>query len=174
MKKKIPLTFEQATLRASSYIGHNEKLLRLLAVASSKSERHYESLLASWESLQTFSRMIRACMSGEYCTPADSILMVVAAVIYFLSPFDLIPDGIPVFGLMDDAAVIAYVARANLAAVSNFRKWEILFSRSFPFLAAEPVPANIEKAVADIVQRVGSRLKIMPRTRASKKSIERP
>ena len=133
MKKKTPLTFEQATLRAASYAGRREKLRRLVEVASSKSKRHYESLLAPWESLQIFIRMIRAWASGEYCAPANSVLMVVAAVIYFVSPFDLIPDGVPVFGLTDDAAVIACVAKANLTAISNFRKWEILFSGDFPF-----------------------------------------
>ena len=125
MKNRAPLTFEQAMLRAKSYLGHKEKLRRLLEVTSNKSERYYDSLLAPWESLQIFIRMVRAWVSGSYCAPAESILMIVAAVIYFVSPFDLIPDGIPVFGLMDDAAVIACVAKANLTAISNFRKWEI-------------------------------------------------
>jgi len=79
--------------------------------------------------------------------------MMVAAVIYFVIAFDLIPDALPVFGLMDDAAVIGCVARANLTAVSNFRKSEILFSEAFP--SAECLPAKIDEAVADIVQTVG-------------------
>jgi hypothetical protein len=54
MKKKTPLTFEQATLKAASYVGRQEKLRSLLEVASSKSKRYYESLLAPWESLQIF------------------------------------------------------------------------------------------------------------------------
>jgi uncharacterized membrane protein YkvA (DUF1232 family) len=52
--------------------------------------------------------------------------MVVAAVIYFVSPFDLIPDSIPVLGLVDDASVVALVARSNLTLISKFRKWETL------------------------------------------------
>ena len=134
MKEKTPLTFEQATLKAGLYVEDKEKLRRLIEIASKKSERYYESLLAQWESLQIFFHMIRACVAGKYCAPADSLLMIVAAVIYFVSPFDLIPDGIPVFGLVDDAAVIGYVARANLTAISNFRKWEIFwFSGDLPF-----------------------------------------
>jgi uncharacterized membrane protein YkvA (DUF1232 family) len=125
MKKKAPLTFEQAMFRAASYLGDKEKLQGLLEVTGNKARRHYESLLAPWESLQIFIRMVRAWTSGSYCAPADSILMIVAAVIYFVSPLDLIPDGIPVFGLMDDVAVIACVAKTNLTAISNFRKWEI-------------------------------------------------
>jgi hypothetical protein len=53
--------------------------------------------------------------------------MAVAAVIYFVSPFDLIPDAVPVLGLIDDASVIASVARANIAVISSFRKWEVSF-----------------------------------------------
>ena len=64
---------------------------------------------------------------GKFCAPADSILMAIAAVIYFVSPFDLIPDSIPVLGLIDDTSVITSVARANLTLISNFRKWETLF-----------------------------------------------
>jgi uncharacterized membrane protein YkvA (DUF1232 family) len=120
MKEKSPFTFEQAMLKAESYVGRQEKLRRLIDTASSKSKRYYESLLEPWESLQIFLRMIRAWVAGKYRTPAESVLMVVAAVLYFVSPFDLIPDGIPVFGLIDDAGVIGCVARANLAAISNF------------------------------------------------------
>src|SRR6266568_1661989 len=46
-----------------------------------------------------------------------------------VSPFDLVPDSIPVLGLIDDASLITSVARANLTLISNFRKWETLFDR---------------------------------------------
>jgi uncharacterized membrane protein YkvA (DUF1232 family) len=133
MKKKQPLTFQHATLRAAAYLARKKNVLKLLNLAARKAEQHYDSLLVSWESLQIFLRMIRAWIAGKYCAPADTILVMVAALIYFLSPFDMIPDSLPVFGMMDDAAVIGFVAKANLTAISNFRKWEILFSGAFPF-----------------------------------------
>jgi uncharacterized membrane protein YkvA (DUF1232 family) len=153
VKKKTPLTFEQALLKAESYVGREQKLLRLIQIASRKSERYYESLLAPWESLQIFFRIIRAWVAGKYSAPANSILMMVAAIIYFVSPFDLIPDGIPVFGLMDDAAVIGYVASSNLTAVSNFRKWEILFSGEFPFRYPRPTMRRYGKHDSGISNR---------------------
>jgi uncharacterized membrane protein YkvA (DUF1232 family) len=85
------------------------------------------------ETLQIFLRMIRAWIAGKYRMPDESVLMVVAALLYFVSPFDLVPDCIPVFGLIDVAGVIGCVAKANLAAISNFRKWEIWFGGGFPF-----------------------------------------
>jgi len=125
------LTFEQATIRAESYVGHEEKLRCLLKKATRKSERCYEFLLAPWESLQIFLRLLRAHLAGKFHAPPDSILMVIAVVIYFLSPFDLIPDSVPVLGLIDDAAVVTCVAKANLTLISSFRTWEILREPDF-------------------------------------------
>ncbi len=126
MKEKAALTFEQANIKAESYARHKDKLLWLLEKATRKSAQCYEFLLAPWECLQIFLRLLRAQLSGKFGAPPDSLLMVVAAVIYFVSPFDLIPDSIPVLGLIDDASVLTYVARSNLTLISNFRKWEIL------------------------------------------------
>jgi uncharacterized membrane protein YkvA (DUF1232 family) len=146
MKKKAALTLEQATIKAAPYVRHQEKLLWLLEKATRKSQRCYEFLLAPWESWQIFLRLLRAHLAGKFCAPADSILLVVAAVIYFVSPFDLIPDSIPVLGLIDEA-VITCVARANATLISNFRKWEILHGGGFPAaLGSEPFkPTPIQK-----------------------------
>jgi len=147
MKMKAPLTLEQATKKAAPYVRHKKKLLWLLEKATRKSQRCYEFLLAPWENWQIFLRLLRAHLAGKFCAPAGSILSVVAAVIYFVSPFDLIPDSIPVLGLIDDAAVITCVARANLTLISNFRKWEILHGGGFPSaLDSEPFkPTPIQK-----------------------------
>lgn len=127
MLTKTPLTFERAMTRAESYVRHKERLTWLLAEATHKAEEQYESLLASWESFQTFIRLIRCWLAGAYSVPIQSILMSVGAVIYFVSSFDLIPDAIPVLGLVDDVWAINSAARANLRVISSFRKWEVSF-----------------------------------------------
>jgi uncharacterized membrane protein YkvA (DUF1232 family) len=126
MKEKAALTFEQVKVKAELFTRHKEKLLWLLERAARKSAQYYEFLLAPWECLQIFFRLLRAQLAGRFCAPPDSFLMVVAAVVYFVSPFDLIPDSIPVLGLVDDASVLTCVARSNITLISNFRKWEIL------------------------------------------------
>jgi uncharacterized membrane protein YkvA (DUF1232 family) len=130
-RQVTPLTFEQATIRAESYVGREEKLGFLVEKATRKSEKCYEFLLAPWESLQIFLRLLRAQLAGKFQAPADSILILIAAVIYFVSPFDLIPDSVPVLGLIDDAGLITCVAKANLNLISSFRTWEILSDRNF-------------------------------------------
>ncbi|HET7109218.1 MAG TPA: YkvA family protein [Candidatus Acidoferrum sp.] len=125
MKKKPSLTFEQATIKAAWYEGRPEKLRRLLDAAAGKSHRNFDLLLAPWESLQLFFRMIRAWLAGKYSPPLQSIFMMIASIIYFLSSFDVVPDAVPLLGLTDDAGVICGVARANLTAISKFRNWEM-------------------------------------------------
>jgi uncharacterized membrane protein YkvA (DUF1232 family) len=96
----------------------------LLAEVASKGELHYDHLLDTWETLQTFVRLLRGWLTGAYRAPQMTLIMAGAAILYFLNPLDLIPDNIPVLGMLDDAAVIALVARANLSELSAFRNWE--------------------------------------------------
>jgi uncharacterized membrane protein YkvA (DUF1232 family) len=124
MSNKTPLMFDQAVNEAQTYIGQKEKLYALLDEANGIAEHHYEVLVEAWESLQIFLRLVRSWLDGRYHIPAVSLLMVIGALIYLVNPFDLIPDSFPILGLVDDAAVITFVARANIEAISRFRNWE--------------------------------------------------
>jgi uncharacterized membrane protein YkvA (DUF1232 family) len=51
-------------------------------------------------------------LTGYYCaldrqTPTYVRVVLIAALAYFVDPFDVIPDVLPVIGLTDDAAVLA-------------------------------------------------------------------
>jgi uncharacterized membrane protein YkvA (DUF1232 family) len=121
---KAPLTFFEAKEAAPAYLMHNRKLSLLLEQATRKAAQSYEFLLLEWESLQMLFRLVRSWLVREYSPPINTLLMAIAALVYFLEPFDLIPDGVPVFGLLDDAAVITAVVKANLSEISRFRNWE--------------------------------------------------
>ena len=52
--------------------------------------------------------MVGDYWKGEYREiPYGTIAMVVVALVYFLSPIDLIPDAIPIIGYVDDALIVA-------------------------------------------------------------------
>jgi uncharacterized membrane protein YkvA (DUF1232 family) len=57
---------------------------------------------AAWE-------MVMAWWHGEYEAPWATIASVTAALLYFIGPFDFIPDFLPVIGFLDDATIMAFV-----------------------------------------------------------------
>jgi hypothetical protein len=48
----------------------------------------------------------------------------IAVIIYFLSPIDFVPDFIPVIGLLDDAALLAWFMTSIKAEMDKFEEWE--------------------------------------------------
>ncbi len=94
--------------------------------ATDKLGRHREKLETLRADLPVLLRLTRSWGRKEYrAIPWKSIVSVVAAVLYFVSPVDLIPDLIPFFGFVDDAAVVAYVLKSFKTDIDAFRIWEI-------------------------------------------------
>lgn len=61
-----------------------------------------------WETIKHMLSFIRDYWKGRYRKmPWHSVAAVAAALAYVLSPIDLVPDVIPLLGMVDDAAVIA-------------------------------------------------------------------
>jgi uncharacterized membrane protein YkvA (DUF1232 family) len=51
-------------------------------------------------------------------------MMIVASVIYFVMPIDLVPDFIVGFGLLDDAALLGWTMKTFSADIDGFLEWE--------------------------------------------------
>lgn len=68
--------------------------------------------------------LVKAYIDKEYTEiPMGSIIAVISALIYVLSPIDLIPDFIPGIGLADDAAVIALVYKLVHDDIEEYKVW---------------------------------------------------
>jgi uncharacterized membrane protein YkvA (DUF1232 family) len=78
------------------------------------------------EDFRTLVRLVVAYARGNYRDiPADSLVLVVAGLIYVVSPLDLIPDTIPGVGLLDDAVVVGRVIKSVRKELEQFRAWEV-------------------------------------------------
>lgn len=70
-------------------------------------------------------RMIQCHLSGEYkAFSTSSILLVVFALVYFVTPMDAIPDFIPAIGFTDDASVLFLIYRKLNKDIEKFLKWK--------------------------------------------------
>ena len=78
-----------------------------------------------WASLQVLFRLIAAAVGGRYHgIPTPVLLGGTAVLLYFLSPIDAIPDFIPVIGLLDDAALLAWFMSTIKEEMDRFEQWE--------------------------------------------------
>jgi uncharacterized membrane protein YkvA (DUF1232 family) len=120
--------FKKFLASAESYIQQPTRLKKLLTDAYEKaSEKKELGTLAheAWETLQSLFRLIKQSISGEYTElPTSTVVAAVAVLIYFLSPLDLIPDFIPVLGLLDDMALVAWFSTSIKHELDKFHTWE--------------------------------------------------
>lgn len=78
-------------------------------------------------------QLVKAWIKKEYREiPTGSIVAILAALIYFLSPIDVIFDYIPGFGYVDDVFVIGLVLKQLDRDLQNFRLWLNMPSPSAP------------------------------------------
>ena len=78
-----------------------------------------------WEDIKTSFSLIRDWFNGSYDKiPGRMIASLAGALIYFISPVDLILDWIPMAGFLDDAAILAAVFKLSEADLKFYRKWK--------------------------------------------------
>jgi uncharacterized membrane protein YkvA (DUF1232 family) len=70
-------------------------------------------------------RLIRAYYRAEYRdVPWHHFVIIVAAIIYFITSLDVIPDFIPLAGYIDDSFVVGMALRSVRADLDAFMAWE--------------------------------------------------
>ena len=115
----------QAAETALEYRDAPERAIHLAAEAVRKAERHKGSLRKVIGDLATLVRLVRAWFGKEYReVPWPTIAIALGAIIYFVNPFDAIPDFIPGVGYLDDALVIGVTVKSIRTALDAFRVWE--------------------------------------------------
>lgn len=124
-KAKASRAFQKAKSKAEEYVDDAEKLNKLLDDASKKAADKLGALGAIWTQLSACLRLLRAYAKGTYREiPWYSMVMIVASVIYFVMPIDLIPDFIVGFGLLDDVALLGWTVKTFSSDIDQFLEWE--------------------------------------------------
>jgi uncharacterized membrane protein YkvA (DUF1232 family) len=118
--------FRKATAEAESFVKDPERLRKLVGDAREKINHIPRGPFAeTWPYLMAMIRLIRAYHQLEYRDiSAQNLLVLVAAIIYFVSPFDVIPDSVPILGNIDDAFVVRLAMKSVGADLDAFMAWE--------------------------------------------------
>ena len=111
--------------RAKKYAKDPKETEKLLQQAREKADDNQSPLKNVWQELQLMLEMLRAWWKKDYQhAPYKSIVAIIAGLIYFVSPIDLIPDFLP-GGLIDDAAVISFVFKQVHKDLDDFKEWKL-------------------------------------------------
>ncbi len=124
--------FKRAMKKAGEILKSQPRLKNLIAKASDKArDFKIENIKTSGfvERINLFLRLVRAYAKGDYREIEwKHLVLVVAALIYFVTPLDLIPDFIPISGFIDDFTILVWVYNKIQFEIDKFKIWENGFS----------------------------------------------
>jgi len=124
VKEKEPPGLKEARRRAEKLIGRQNKLNKFLNEVSAKLKNNRTRLQKIIGELDLLLQMVKAYHGGEYRRiPAKALVTMVAALLYFINPFDIIPDFITGLGFLDDAAVIGFVMKSLREEITLFQNY---------------------------------------------------
>ena len=91
--------------------------------------------------------MVKSYFKREYVTlPVGSLIAIIAALLYFISGLDVIPDAIPFLGFFDDISVIKIAMKMVKDDVRKYREWQESIGKKDPYLI---IDADIEVIETD-------------------------
>lgn len=100
------------------------RLPALLLAVTRKAARSGGRLKPLQEDLGLLRALCVAWWRGDYRQiEPQTLLAVVAALLYFLTPVDAVPDWVLMLGLLDDLAVLGWVLRRWHGELDGFRAW---------------------------------------------------
>ena len=122
------LLFRTLTYRAAGFLGKPFMLFKVTrdALAKAGEDASLKGMATGFvENIKRLVRLIQAYAAGSYrSVDKSNMVLVVAAILYFLSPIDIIPDYLPVIGFLDDITLITWVITTLGTELDKFEAHE--------------------------------------------------
>ncbi|WP_442599254.1 YkvA family protein [Neobacillus sp. D3-1R] len=123
--KKYEEGYKKYETAAKDYIEQPEKTKELIHKATKKAADKKNALHEVWDRLHLLFDLVTAWRKGDYKkVPKGSIVMIIATILYFVSPIDIIPDFLVGLGILDDAAVIGFTLKQIASDLDKFKAWK--------------------------------------------------
>jgi uncharacterized membrane protein YkvA (DUF1232 family) len=125
--ERLSIYFNYALAQARELFSNREKLLNTVDKAFRKVtdiEGGEGEIRGLANKVKIFIRMIKAYIEGEYReVPWKTMLIILAGLIYFVNPFDLIPDFLPGVGYIDDITIVLWVFKSVEEDILKFQDY---------------------------------------------------
>jgi len=123
--KDLYKRFSNSQTRATELIKDKEKAKETINEAFNKANTNKADFQSIWGQFQLLFALAKDYFNGTYKNiSTKSIIAIVAALLYFLSPVDLIPDFILGLGFIDDVFIIGLVIKQVATDLEKYRLWK--------------------------------------------------
>jgi uncharacterized membrane protein YkvA (DUF1232 family) len=121
---KGPKGFTRFLTLAGVYLKDPHTRLHLLSAVKEYAHNKGHLIKSFQGDLRTLVSLIKDWNRGIYTAVSKkTILLAIAALLYFISPLDTIPDFLGAVGFTDDATVILFVLTAMKKELERYRQW---------------------------------------------------
>lgn len=126
---KLDRTYKKAhkpyESRAEGVMKSSRRRENLLKAVALKAASNKNSLGDAKEQAVLLAEFVKAWYKKEYRhVSKGTVLSIVAALLYFVSPIDLIPDFLVGIGLVDDIAVLGFAYKRISKDLEKFKAWK--------------------------------------------------
>ena len=89
-----------------------------------KINKAYPALKKVLENVRELYALFKDSVKGNYKLHPANVAMIGGGLLYFLLPVDLIPDFIPLFGYIDDLAVLTTIMNSLKGEINEYHIWK--------------------------------------------------
>lgn len=126
-KEKIKEQIDKFSEKAKKIIDNPEKVSAVLEKAMDLCEdlSHVRFVGKYFKDISLVCSMLNDYICKRYTkVPMATVITLLAAVLYFISPVDIIPDFIPLIGHLDDMIIFGFVTDAAKVDLKKYEKWK--------------------------------------------------
>lgn len=124
-RNQLQNLFRSFGKKAKQLVKDKDKTLEKIQEGLKKASVNKGALSDVWQQLQLLFALAKDYFNGSYThISRGSIIAVIAGLLYFISPIDLIPDFIAGLGFIDDIYILTLVYKQIAKDLEKYQSWK--------------------------------------------------
>jgi len=116
---------DSSTTQAEGILGNTAQVDDILNQAQARLADLPAAAGEALSNVPLMANMIKGYVTGEYKVVSPKVVAsMLGALLYLVKGKDIIPDSIPILGLVDDVAVVALALKLNEQELADFKAWQ--------------------------------------------------